>query len=81
MTERHNPLSLTQLRAFTDVSELARETMDQLVGLLLALEALPDEAGRHMRSIARSARCELQLMHAEVDGLLGTVGVEGIQHA
>ncbi|AOY01602.1 hypothetical protein [Jeongeupia sp. USM3] len=74
MTERHNPASLAQLRAFTDVSELARETMDQLVELLLALEALPDQAGRQMRSIARSARCELQLMHAEVDGVLGTQG-------
>ncbi|GHD62806.1 hypothetical protein [Jeongeupia chitinilytica] len=74
MTERHNPASLAQLRAFTDVSELAKETMDQLVELLLALEALPDEAGRQMRSIARSARCELQLMHAQVDGVLGTQG-------
>ncbi|MBM3116058.1 hypothetical protein [Jeongeupia naejangsanensis] len=79
MTERHNTASLAQLRAFTDVSELARETMDQLVELLLALEALPDEAGRQMRSIARSARCELQLMHAEVDGVLGTQGTNPVE--
>ncbi|MBM3117885.1 hypothetical protein [Jeongeupia naejangsanensis] len=81
MTEPKSTSPLAQLREFANVSELARETMDQLVGLLLALEALPDDAGRHMRSIARSARCELQLMHAEVDGLLGTVGMAEVRHA
>ncbi|MBM3117884.1 hypothetical protein [Jeongeupia naejangsanensis] len=60
-------LETRSFAALTELTDLTLGTLDEAIGLLHALEAIPDHAGRHMRTLARNARFQLQGLHNDVD--------------
>ncbi|BCL75673.1 hypothetical protein JHS3_14090 [Jeongeupia sp. HS-3] len=65
---------------FVDMAALSMASIEDVLPLLAALEALPDDAGKHMRSIGVVVRQALENAHNDIDCLRESV-LTGDRHA